>query len=51
MNHPWITLRAATFLDGVHVLAWIVAPETRGRGVANRMAAELASQFRGPLKA
>jgi len=37
--------------DGVHELSWTVAPNARGRGVAKRMVALLASRILEPIRA
>jgi RimJ/RimL family protein N-acetyltransferase len=47
---PVGTVRA-DLADGVHELSWTVAPSARGRGVAKRMVALLASQISEPIRA
>lgn len=47
---PVGTVRA-DFADGVWELSWTVFPRARGRGVAKRMVAVLASEFSEPIRA
>ena len=47
---PVGTVRAE-LSGGVFELSWTVAPGARGRGVAKRMVALLASQIAGPIRA
>jgi RimJ/RimL family protein N-acetyltransferase len=37
--------------NGIHELAWTVAPNARGRGVARRMVAQVAAGIAGPIRA
>ena len=41
----------ADLANGVWNLSWMVAPRARGRGVAKRMVALLASRIPGPIRA
>jgi RimJ/RimL family protein N-acetyltransferase len=47
---PVGTVRA-DLANGVWHLSWTVAPQARGRGVAKRMVALLASRIAGPIRA
>lgn len=47
---PVGTVRA-DLANGVWHLSWTVAPQARGRGVAKRMVALLASRISGPIRA
>jgi RimJ/RimL family protein N-acetyltransferase len=47
---PVGTVRAER-ANGVWNLSWTVAPQARGRGVAKRMVALLASRISGPIRA
>jgi RimJ/RimL family protein N-acetyltransferase len=47
---PVGTVRA-DFSDGVYELSWTVAPNARGRGVANQMVGLLACEISDPIRA
>lgn len=47
---PVGTVRA-DFSDGSYELSWTVTPKVRGRGIAKRMVAQLASQIKDTVRA